>query len=82
MPTYEYECKECGHRFEIRQDMKDKPMETCPECKGKVKRLLGATHAIIKGAGQRVSNEPAIQCGRETTCCGRQVPCSERPCDK
>ena len=42
MPTYEYECPKCGHRFEKFQSMSDKPVRTCPECKGrKVKRLIG-----------------------------------------
>jgi putative FmdB family regulatory protein len=52
MPTYEYECQKCGHRFEEFQSMKDKPLSKCPECKGKVKRLIGAGAGLIfKGSG-------------------------------
>lgn len=54
MPTYEYECQSCGHRFEIFQSMKDDRLTDCPEadCDGKVKRLLGTGAGIIfKGSG-------------------------------
>jgi len=52
MPTYEYECTKCGHRFERFQKMSDPPVKTCPECKGKVKRLIsGGSGLIFKGSG-------------------------------
>ncbi|MBN1523286.1 MAG: zinc ribbon domain-containing protein [Spirochaetales bacterium] len=52
MPTYEYECTACGHRFEAFQRMTDKPLSKCPECKKPVKRLISAGLGIIfKGSG-------------------------------
>ena len=52
MPTYDYECTKCGHRFEAFQSMSDKPLTKCPECRGKVKRLIGAGAGLIfKGSG-------------------------------
>jgi putative FmdB family regulatory protein len=52
MPTYEYECKKCGHRFEEFQNITDPPIRRCPQCKGKVQRLLGTGAGIIfKGKG-------------------------------
>ncbi len=52
MPTYEYECQKCGHKFEEFQSMKDAPLTKCPACKGKVKRLIGAGAGFIfKGSG-------------------------------
>jgi putative FmdB family regulatory protein len=52
MPTYDYECKKCQHKFEISQKMTDKPLTTCPKCKGSLRRLIGAGSGIIfKGAG-------------------------------
>ena len=52
MPTYEYECQKCGHRFEEFQSMKDAPLQKCPKCKGKVKRLIGAGAGLLfKGSG-------------------------------
>ena len=52
MPTYEYECQKCHHRFELFQSIKDKPKTSCPNCRGPVKRLLGTGSGIIfKGSG-------------------------------
>ena len=52
MPTYEYACTHCGHTFEAFQKMTDKPLEKCPKCKRKVKRLIGSGSGIIfKGSG-------------------------------
>ncbi|MEE8359533.1 MAG: FmdB family zinc ribbon protein [Candidatus Omnitrophota bacterium] len=52
MPTYDYECKECNHRFELFQNMTASPISSCPKCKGPVKRLIGNGAGIIfKGSG-------------------------------
>ena len=52
MPTYEYQCKKCGYKFEEFQSMMDSPLKKCPECKGKVKRLIGTGAGVIfKGTG-------------------------------
>ncbi len=52
MPTYDYKCQKCGHRFELFQTMSAKPLTKCPECEGKVKRLIGSGSGIIfKGSG-------------------------------
>jgi putative FmdB family regulatory protein len=52
MPTYEYECTKCHHEFELFESITAEPTKRCPECKGKVKRLLGAGAGILfKGSG-------------------------------
>lgn len=52
MPTYEYECTHCGHRFEISQKITDRHLEKCPKCNKKVKRLISSGVGIIfKGSG-------------------------------
>ena len=53
MPTYEYECTACGHRFEIFQSMTEKPKRKCPSClRLKARRLIGAGAGIIfRGSG-------------------------------
>lgn len=54
MPNYDYECLECGKRFEVFQSMKDDKLTDCPQenCVGKVRRLLGTGGGIIfKGSG-------------------------------
>ena len=34
MPTYEFECKKCGHRFNLMESVSehDKHREKCPQC--------------------------------------------------
>lgn len=52
MPTYDYKCLECNHRFELFQPMTASPLEECPKCHGKIKRLIGAgAGPIFKGSG-------------------------------
>lgn len=52
MPTYEYECLRCGHVFERFQKMTDDPVKRCPECRGKVRRRIGAGAGLLfKGSG-------------------------------
>ncbi len=57
MPTYEYECKECQYRFEEFQKITDKPLSTCPKCKGQLRRLIsGGIGLIFKGSGFYVTD--------------------------
>ena len=52
MPTYEYECTTCGHHFEAFQQMSAKPLDKCPKCGKKPKRLISSGAGFIfKGAG-------------------------------
>ena len=53
MPTYEYECKACGHRFEKSHSMTAESIKVCPQChKKQVHRLISAGSGIIfKGSG-------------------------------
>ncbi len=52
MPTYEYECEKCGHRFEVFQSMREPSRKRCPKCRGKVRRLLGGGAGMLfKGTG-------------------------------
>ena len=52
MPTYEYECKKCGNRFELFQSMKDSPRKRCSVCRGSLPRLIsGGAGLLFKGSG-------------------------------
>lgn len=53
MPTYDYACGACGHRFERMQPILSAPLRSCPKCKRrKVKRLIGGGGGLLfKGSG-------------------------------
>ena len=53
MPTYEYECKRCEHRFEAFHAMSADPLRKCPECgRRTLRRLISAGAGLIfKGSG-------------------------------
>lgn len=53
MPTYDYECSACEHRFEHFQKITDDPLAVCPKCKRKkLIRLFGTGAAVVfKGSG-------------------------------
>lgn len=53
MPTYDYECDACDHKFELYQSITAEPEKTCPQCKKKkLRRLIGTGGAIVfKGSG-------------------------------
>mgnify|MGYP000914080805 CR=1 FL=1 len=84
MPTYEYKCNACGYQFDQFQSMHDKPLKTCPQCGGQVKRLLGVGGAVIcKGSADPTADYSGISlpaCGRDRPCCGRDIPCDNKPC--
>jgi putative FmdB family regulatory protein len=53
MPTYDYQCSACGHRFDELQSFSAAPLTKCPRCKkNRLQRLFGGGGAIIfKGSG-------------------------------
>lgn len=53
MPTYEYKCNRCDHRFEHVQSMTDPPLITCPQCGAEavVRLISGGTGLLFKGSG-------------------------------
>ena len=58
MPTYEYECKNCGYVFDVFQNMSDAPLKSCPQCWKDVRRLInGGMGVIFKGSGFYVTDK-------------------------
>ena len=53
MPTYDYECDACEHKFELYQSITADPEKVCPACKKKkLRRLIGTGGAVMfKGSG-------------------------------
>lgn len=76
MPIYVYECSSCGE-FERSQSISEPALETCPNCGGRVHRIVTAGSFIMKGRGAESSH-----CDRATPCCGRETRCDKPPCGK
>ena len=52
MPLYEYQCKKCGHRFELIQSFSAEDPKECPVCQGEVERLISTpARPHFKGSG-------------------------------
>jgi len=51
VPIYEYECSLCDTRFEKKQRFDDEPVTECPNCQGKVRRIIHSAPIIFKGSG-------------------------------
>ncbi|MDR2210185.1 MAG: zinc ribbon domain-containing protein [Spirochaetaceae bacterium] len=57
MPTYEYQCKDCGHTFEAFQSMSEDPLKDCPKCGREIRRIInGGGGVIFKGSGFYVTD--------------------------
>jgi putative FmdB family regulatory protein len=83
MPTYEYECKNCGHTFEAFQAMSEAPLKVCPECGKEVRRLIfGGTGVIFKGSGFYVTDKSKSSAGgaaaKKTKPAGESGPGAEQ----
>ena len=74
MPTYEYECEDCEHRFDIRQGINDLPLEECPECGGTINRVIHASPVHFKGGGfYTTDSKPDTRVKGESGKLGRKV---------
>ena len=51
MPIYVYACTNCGERTEARQSFDDPPLEVCPHCNGKLRKMYSPVGIVFKGSG-------------------------------
>lgn len=52
MPTYDYACEACGHKWDVEQRMSEDPIRKCPKCgKLKARRQITGGNFILKGSG-------------------------------
>ncbi|MBI4186153.1 MAG: zinc ribbon domain-containing protein [Chloroflexi bacterium] len=56
MPIYEYECKKCRTRFEMRRCFDEDGGSPCPQCGGQAWRIFSPVGIIFKGAGFYVTD--------------------------
>ena len=51
MPTYQYACTTCDHRFEEVQSFSDASLTDCPACSGTLRKVFSAVGIVFKGSG-------------------------------
>jgi putative FmdB family regulatory protein len=51
VPTYQYACTECDHRFDAVQSFSDPSLTVCPECGGKLRKVFSSVGIVFKGSG-------------------------------
>ena len=51
MPTYQYACTACGHRFEAVQSFSESSLTDCPECTGRLRKVFSSVGIVFKGSG-------------------------------
>jgi putative FmdB family regulatory protein len=51
VPTYSYECTECGNRFDVVQAFTDDTLTTCEKCSGRLRKLFNSVGIVFKGSG-------------------------------
>ena len=51
VPTYQYECTECGAALEVHQSFSDDPLTTCSICSGRLRKVYNAVGVVFKGSG-------------------------------
>lgn len=56
MPTYQYQCRDCGHAFEQFQKFSEDPLTDCPACAGSVQRVIQNVGVVFKGSGWYIND--------------------------
>ncbi|MDJ0342361.1 zinc ribbon domain-containing protein [Streptomyces sp. H10-C2] len=51
MPTYQYQCTECGESLEAVQKFSDDALTVCPSCSGRLRKIFSAVGVVFKGSG-------------------------------
>ncbi|SFF10668.1 putative regulatory protein, FmdB family [Actinacidiphila alni] len=51
MPTYQYQCTECGEALEAVQKFSDDALTVCPNCSGRLRKVFSAVGVVFKGSG-------------------------------
>jgi putative FmdB family regulatory protein len=79
VPTYQYACTACDHRFDAVQSFSDASLTECPECGGKLRKLYGSVGVVFKGSGfYRTDSRSESKATAPATASSSEKPSSEK----
>ena len=64
MPIYEYACTACGERTEAKQGFDDPPLEECPRCGGRLRKLYSPVGIVFRGSGFYSTDQKGTKAGK------------------
>jgi putative FmdB family regulatory protein len=67
MPTYDYKCDKCGHRFEKFQSFSESFLKVCPECGDEtLRKVFSPSGIVFKGSGWYINDSRSKGGSKET----------------
>ncbi|BFV57675.1 hypothetical protein KCMC57_up27790 [Kitasatospora sp. CMC57] len=84
MPTYQYQCTECGTGLEAVQKFTDDALTTCPECQGRLRKVFSAVGVVFKGSGfyrtdSRSSSSSTVSSSTSSASSSSSAPAASAP---
>ena len=81
MPTYQYQCTECGEGLDVVQKFTDDSLTECPSCEGRLKKVFSAVGIVFKGSGfyrndSRGSSSSSSPASKSSTSTSSSAPSS------
>lgn len=72
LPTYQYQCTECGDALEVQQSFAEEALSVCPNCNGRLRKVFNAVGVVFKGSGfyrtdSRSSNSSSTPASKPST---------------
>ncbi len=61
MPTYQYACTACDHRFDAVQSFTENALTVCPQCSGRLRKVFSSVGIVFKGSGFYRTDSRATQ---------------------
>lgn len=81
MPTYQYQCTECGEPLEIQQSFTDDALTECPVCGGRLRKVFNAVGVVFKGSGFYVNDSKSKSSSTSTASTSTDKPASTTKTD-
>ena len=81
VPTYQYQCTECGEPLEIQQSFTDDALTECPACGGRLRKVFNAVGVVFKGSGFYVNDSKSKSSSTSTASTSSDKPAAATSSD-